>query len=208
MGEIGGDVALDELHREVGLGVEVMEERSLGARRLGDHLVDRRRVVALIGHQPLGDLQDPFAGRAAVSRHILHCTRLRGLLKQTEQSETRTEMPMSTALPQLSGRPVVTDGGLETDLIYHHGARPAGLRGVSARRRRARPRAAASATTATTSTSPGGPGGGAARHADVAGQRRLGRPTRLSRSRATPGEPRRGRADRAAAQHAGLDDAR
>jgi homocysteine S-methyltransferase len=28
---------------------------------------------------------------------------------------------MSTSLPQLSGRPVVTDGGLETDLIYHHG---------------------------------------------------------------------------------------
>ncbi|MDG4825585.1 homocysteine S-methyltransferase family protein [Asanoa sp. WMMD1127] len=26
------------------------------------------------------------------------------------------------ALPQLAGRPVVTDGGLETDLIYHHGA--------------------------------------------------------------------------------------
>ncbi|MGH3317401.1 MAG: homocysteine S-methyltransferase family protein [Nocardioidaceae bacterium] len=25
------------------------------------------------------------------------------------------------ALPQLMGRPVVTDGGLETDLIYHHG---------------------------------------------------------------------------------------
>jgi S-methylmethionine-dependent homocysteine/selenocysteine methylase len=29
---------------------------------------------------------------------------------------------MTTPLPQLSGRPVVTDGGLETDLIYHHGA--------------------------------------------------------------------------------------
>ena len=28
---------------------------------------------------------------------------------------------MTTSLPQLSGRPVVTDGGLETDLIYHHG---------------------------------------------------------------------------------------
>jgi len=27
----------------------------------------------------------------------------------------------ATTLPQLSGRPVVTDGGLETDLIYHHG---------------------------------------------------------------------------------------
>jgi S-methylmethionine-dependent homocysteine/selenocysteine methylase len=26
-----------------------------------------------------------------------------------------------TVLPQLAGRPVVTDGGLETDLIYHHG---------------------------------------------------------------------------------------
>ena len=29
---------------------------------------------------------------------------------------------MTAPLPQLSGRPVVTDGGLETDLIYHHGA--------------------------------------------------------------------------------------
>jgi homocysteine S-methyltransferase len=28
---------------------------------------------------------------------------------------------MTAPLPQLSGRPVVTDGGLETDLIYHHG---------------------------------------------------------------------------------------
>ncbi len=27
----------------------------------------------------------------------------------------------TTALPQLAGRPVVADGGLETDLIYHHG---------------------------------------------------------------------------------------
>ena len=69
MGEIGRDVALDELHREVGLGVEVMEEGSLGARRLGDDLVDRRRVVALVGNQPLGNLQDPFAGRATVSGH-------------------------------------------------------------------------------------------------------------------------------------------
>ena len=31
--------------------------------------------------------------------------------------ETSTPAP----LPQLSGRPMVTDGGLETDLIYHHG---------------------------------------------------------------------------------------
>lgn len=28
---------------------------------------------------------------------------------------------MMASLPQLSGQPVVTDGGLETDLIYHHG---------------------------------------------------------------------------------------
>ena len=28
---------------------------------------------------------------------------------------------MTAPLPQASGRPVVTDGGLETDLIYHHG---------------------------------------------------------------------------------------
>lgn len=32
------------------------------------------------------------------------------------------ETSTGRALPQLSGRPVVTDGGLETDLIYHHGA--------------------------------------------------------------------------------------
>ena len=25
-------------------------------------------------------------------------------------------------LPQLDGRPMVTDGGMETDLIFHHGA--------------------------------------------------------------------------------------
>jgi S-methylmethionine-dependent homocysteine/selenocysteine methylase len=25
------------------------------------------------------------------------------------------------ALPQLGGRPMVTDGGMETDLIFHHG---------------------------------------------------------------------------------------
>jgi homocysteine S-methyltransferase len=31
------------------------------------------------------------------------------------------ESSRHTTLPQLSGRPVVTDGGLETDLIYHHG---------------------------------------------------------------------------------------
>ena len=28
---------------------------------------------------------------------------------------------MTHVLPQLSGEPVVNDGGLETDLIYHHG---------------------------------------------------------------------------------------
>ncbi len=28
---------------------------------------------------------------------------------------------MATPLPHLSGHPVITDGGLETDLIYHHG---------------------------------------------------------------------------------------
>jgi S-methylmethionine-dependent homocysteine/selenocysteine methylase len=35
---------------------------------------------------------------------------------------TPTSANRATPLPQLSGRPVVTDGGLETDLIYHHGA--------------------------------------------------------------------------------------
>src|SRR3954462_3805673 len=30
-------------------------------------------------------------------------------------------MEQRRPLPHLSGRPVVTDGGLETDLIFHHG---------------------------------------------------------------------------------------
>jgi len=33
-----------------------------------------------------------------------------------------TPGPGACSLPQLQGRPMVTDGGLETDLIFHHGA--------------------------------------------------------------------------------------
>src|SRR5205814_2877221 len=32
-----------------------------------------------------------------------------------------THGPGASSLPQLQGRPMVTDGGLETDLIFHHG---------------------------------------------------------------------------------------
>ena len=32
-----------------------------------------------------------------------------------------TPGPGALSLPQLQGRPIVTDGGLETDLIFHHG---------------------------------------------------------------------------------------
>ena len=33
----------------------------------------------------------------------------------------RTENVNVTDLPQVRGRPMVTDGGMETDLIFHHG---------------------------------------------------------------------------------------
>ena len=93
-------------------------------------------------------------------------------------------------------RPVVTDGGLETDLIFHHGvdlpdfaafplvdddrgrdAAAAVLRRVRRHRRPSR----------------GGPPAG---DADLAGQRRLGRPARLPAGRPPAGEPRRGDAAR------------
>jgi homocysteine S-methyltransferase len=119
MGQIGGDVALYELGGEIGLGAEVVEEGALRAGRLGDDLVDRGRVVTLIGHQPFGNLQDPFTGWTAVSGHISIVPDRSVCYNQTEQSET--EVPMSSVLPQMSGLPVVNDGGLETDLIYHHG---------------------------------------------------------------------------------------
>ena len=50
---------------------------------------------------------------------------------------------MATDIPRPGGRPFVTDGGLETDLIFHRGRRPARVRGVPAGRRRARPPSAA-----------------------------------------------------------------
>ena len=102
----------------------------------------------------------------------------------------------TAALPQLSGRPVVTDGGLETDLIYHHGVDLpdfAAFPLVDDERGRElllryygeyvdiAERAGA---------------GAAAGDADVAGERRLGRPARLLRRRASPGQPRRGDAAR------------
>ena len=97
---------------------------------------------------------------------------------------------MTAPLPQLSGRPVVTDGGLETDLIYHHGVdlpdfaafplvddergRELLLRYygeyVDIAERAGR--------------------GAAAGDADLAGQQRLGRPPRLLRRRAPAGQPR------------------
>jgi S-methylmethionine-dependent homocysteine/selenocysteine methylase len=40
---------------------------------------------------------------------------------EDEDDHTMESTQPIAALPQLSGRPVVTDGGLETDLIYHHG---------------------------------------------------------------------------------------
>jgi homocysteine S-methyltransferase len=34
---------------------------------------------------------------------------------------THNDRMDATSLPQLSGTPLVTDGGMETDLIFHHG---------------------------------------------------------------------------------------
>jgi hypothetical protein len=36
------------------------------------------------------------------------------------EERTMESRSRGAALPQSSGRPVVTDGGLETDLIYHY----------------------------------------------------------------------------------------
>jgi hypothetical protein len=68
--EVRGHVSLDELDGEVGFRAEVVEERALRAVGLGDHLVDGGSAVTLVGHQPLGDFQDPLAGLVPVSWHI------------------------------------------------------------------------------------------------------------------------------------------
>ena len=110
-----------------------------------------------------------------------------------------TTTQASAALPQLAGRPVVTDGGLETDLIYHHdvdlphfaafplvddaagpGAAAGLLRRLRLDRQASRRRAAVG-------------------DADMAGEQRLGRPPRVLGGGALPSQPRRRAAARRAA---------
>ena len=96
-----------------------------------------------------------------------------------------------TALPQLAGLPVITDGGLETDLIYHHDvvlpdfaafpllddARGRELLRALLRRLRHDRRARRNRS--------------AARHSDLAGEQRLGQPPRLLGGGDQPRESRR-----------------
>src|SRR3954469_18194257 len=49
-----------------------------------------------------------------------YCDRLRRLRETGSAGVWRGNVNV-TDLPQLRGRPMVTDGGMETDLIFHHG---------------------------------------------------------------------------------------
>ena len=77
-------------------------------------------------------------------------------------------------LPQLDAPVFLTDGGLETSLIFDDGHRAARLRRVRPARRRRRSGGARRATSTTTSRSPRATGRHRAGDADLAGQPRLG----------------------------------
>ena len=64
---------------------------------------------------------------------------------------------MATDIPRPGGRPFVTDGGLETDLIFNRGADLPEFAAFPLVDDRARPRAAAPTTTTSTPRSPGPP---------------------------------------------------
>ena len=63
------------------------------------------------------------------------------------------------SLPQLDGRPMVTDGGMETDLIFHHGV-DLPLFAAFPLIDTAEGRSLLTATTTSTRRSPGGPAPG------------------------------------------------
>lgn len=64
---------------------------------------------------------NPFSitSRSAASRTGFWCTRLNSLVPAPSQKEPT--LTAATTLPQQQGQGMVTDGGLETDLIFHHG---------------------------------------------------------------------------------------
>ena len=88
----------------------------------------------------------------------------------------------------------VTDGGLETDLIFHHGVDLPEFAAFPLLDDERGPRAARASTTPAYADVAARAGAAApARDADLAGQPRLGRAARLRRRGAGPGQPRRGR---------------
>ncbi len=90
------------------------------------------------------------------------------------------ESTKGAALPQLSGQPVVTDGGLETDLIFHHGVDLPDFASFPLVDEDGA-ETSCGGTTATTSPSRSGRGCAPAGDADLASQQRLGRAARLLR---------------------------
>ena len=90
-------------------------------------------------------------------------------------------------LPQLTAPLTVTDGGLETTLVFHARDRPARLRRLPAARHRGGPRRAGRLLRAVPRPRPSGSASARdRRHADVAGEPRLGRAPRLRRRSGSP----------------------
>ena len=118
MGQVGRDVPRHQRAPELELGGEVVEEGALGRRRGVENLVDRGGREAVLDDEVLGGVEDAIPGGSPVSGHYIPCTRPNGLL-QTDQTVWNANGDVVTTL--LQDRRYVTDGGLETDLIFHHG---------------------------------------------------------------------------------------
>ena len=175
--ELGRSAATYRVHqraRQLELRREVVEERALGRRRGIEHLVDRGGGEAVIDDQVLGGVEDAIAGGGSVSGHKTLVPDQTVCYKQTNQSScNETE---DVCAPPSFCRPAsyVTDGGLETDLIFHHGVDLPEFASFPLIEQTQAARAPARSTTTGTPASPEGRRRPDARGADVAGQPRLG----------------------------------
>ena len=120
LADVGRDIAFRQRPGEVELGVEVVEERALGRAHPLEDLVERGGREAVLDDQVLRGVEDPLAVDGPVFWHKSVVPDWIVCYKQTAQSVTRRESTMSAAHFWQSGR-YVSDGGLETDLIFNRG---------------------------------------------------------------------------------------
>ena len=136
-GDEGVDVATGELalgqhggveaaglggHEVVGAVLEEAQERHHAGSGVGD-VGDGGQAIVEVGQVGADVALDEADREVGLGPEVVEERALRAgrAGSMDHPTHTTTSAGTSAGLPQLDGLPVVTDGGLETDLIYHHG---------------------------------------------------------------------------------------